>query len=234
MSEALQFAETTLQEGALIFMALVYTLRLRWIFKRFPAGKERQGSTGNPNTTPKKGFLYSWAIIGMPWVMESSRTKPITYGMFVIFHVGVVVAIAESFIIPYAPGFLAANPWLTTVIQVSCGAACVVGVLRFIRRVSDKGMRAISSPDDYFSLLLLTVWFAFAALAGSNNAAAGEGILLTYFWMTAFFLVYVPFSKISHYLYYPITRYYFGKSMGNRGTYPIVKSAPGYVESAGK
>jgi len=51
--------------------------------------------------------------------------------------------------------------------------------------------------------------------------AAGEGILLAYFLLTAFFLVYVPFSKISHYLYYPFTRYYFGKSMGRRGVYPI-------------
>jgi hypothetical protein len=42
-----------------------------------------------------------------------------------------------------------------------------------------------------------------------------------YFFLTAFFLIFVPFSKISHYLYYPITRYYFGKSMGYRGVYPI-------------
>jgi hypothetical protein len=31
----------------------------------------------------------------------------------------------------------------------------------------------------------------------------------------------VPFSKISHYLYYPFTRYYLGKSLGYRGVYPI-------------
>jgi hypothetical protein len=38
--------------------------------------------------------------------------------------------------------------------------------------------------------------------------------------------VYVPFSKISHYLYYPFTRYYFGKSMGYRGVYPLKRSSP--------
>ena len=87
-----------------------------------------------------------------------------------------------------------------------------------IRRVSDKHMRAISTPDDYFSLLLLTVWFFFATLSVPNN---GGWIQNTYFILTAFFLIYVPFSKISHYLYYPFTRYYFGKTMGYRGTYPI-------------
>ena len=79
-------------------------------------------------------------------------------------------------------------------------------------------MRAISTPDDYFSLILLTVWFLFATLSVPNNGGTTQ---IVYFILTAFFLVYVPFSKISHYLYYPFTRYYFGKSMGFRGTYPI-------------
>ena len=47
------------------------------------------------------------------------------------------------------------------------------------------------------------------------------GVLLTYFLLTAFFLVYVPFSKISHYLYYPFTRYWLGRSLGYRGVFPI-------------
>ena len=90
-----------------------------------------------------------------------------------------------------------------------------------VRRVGSPYMRAISSPDDYFSLALLTVWLLSAGLAAPNDAAAGEGVLLTFFLSTAFFLVYVPFSKISHYLYYPFTRYYLGKTMGHRGVYPI-------------
>ncbi len=83
-------------------------------------------------------------------------------------------------------------------------------------------MRKISSPDDYFSLMLLTSWFFFAFLAAPNSLENGETIILVYFILTAFFLIYVPFSKISHYLYYPFTRYWFGKSMGYRGVYPIV------------
>jgi nitrate reductase gamma subunit len=87
--------------------------------------------------------------------------------------------------------------------------------------LSDPFLRQISTPDDYFSLILLTVWLFVSIWAVPNRPDQGEGPLLTYFIMTAFFLVYVPFSKISHYLYYPFTRYYFGKSMGYRGVYPI-------------
>jgi nitrate reductase gamma subunit len=219
MSDFLHFSEHTLQEVALAIMAIVYTFRIVW-FLRFSAGKERQGQTGSSRTTPTKGFVYSWANIAMPWAMESTRTKSFLYAQFVIFHLGVVAAITLSFVIPYGPGILE-NSAVVLIFQLFIGAACLVGILRFIRRVSDPYMRAISSPDDYFSLVLLTIWFFFGVLAAPNNLAQSEWHLLTFFLLTAFFLIYVPFSKISHYLYYPFTRYYFGKTMGYRGVYPI-------------
>jgi len=219
MSDTLHFAEHTLQEAALAFMAIVYIIRIFWL-TRFKTGRERQPATGLPNTTKTKGILYSWANIVMPWAMESTRTKWFIYSQFVVFHLGVTAAIALSFIIPYAPGVLEL-PSLVLAFQVIIGAAFVVSILRIIRRLSDRYLRAISSPDDYFCLILLTVWFFFAALAAPNNIESGEGVILTYFILTAFFLIYVPFSKISHYLYYPFTRYYFGKTMGYRGIYPM-------------
>lgn len=219
MSESLHFAEHTLQEIALVFMAIVYTTRLVWLL-HYKAGGDRQAPTGPPGTTPRRGFIYSWANIAMPWAMESTRTKFFMYVQFVFFHVGVAAAIGLSFIIPYGPGWLHSGV-LTLILQVFIGAAFLVGVRRIIRRISDPYMRAISSPDDYFSLLLLTVWFGFAFFAVPNNSSGGEWHLMTYFYLTAFFLVYVPFSKISHYLYYPFTRYYLGRTMGHRGVYPM-------------
>ncbi len=222
MSESLLFAETTLQEVALAIMTVVYISRLIWWF-RFKAGKERQPETGAPSTTKAKGIVYSWANILMPWAMESTRRRLFNYLQFVLFHVGVVAAIGLSFVIPYLPGLLEAA-WLVTALQAAIGAAFVVGIYRILRRIARPVMRMISSPDDYFSLVLLTTWFAFAFLAVPNQWQQGETLLLVYFWITAFFLIYVPFSKISHYLYYPFTRYWFGKSMGYRGVYPIVHS----------
>jgi nitrate reductase gamma subunit len=220
MSELLHFSEHTLQEVALGFMALVYTTRIAW-FLRFKAGGERQASTGTPKrTTPKRGILYSWANVAMPWAMESTRRQYLIYAQFVIFHLGVTAAIGLSFVIPYWPHLLESQT-LVLILQIIIGAAFLVGVIRIFRRVGNNYMRAISSPDDYFSLLLLTVWFFFATLAVPNNTSGGEWHLLTYFILTAFFLIYVPFSKISHYLYYPFTRYYLGKTMGHRGVYPV-------------
>jgi nitrate reductase gamma subunit len=221
MSDLLRFSEHTLQELALGFMALVYITRIVW-FLRFKAGGERQGPTGAPTTTPTKGILHSWANIAMPWAMESTRANLFLYVQFVIFHLGVTAAIVMSFMIPDGPGLLGSTV-VVWVMQVVIGAAFGVGIIRIIRRAGSPYMRAISSPDDYFSLVLLTVWFLSAVLAAPNDdqTTAGQWSLLSFFILTAFFLVYVPFSKISHYLYYPFTRYYFGKTMGYRGVYPI-------------
>ena len=218
MDDFLNFSKYRLQEVALVFMALVYTTRIIW-FLRFKAGGERQAPTGSPNTTPAKGILYSWGNVAMPWAMESTRTKKFMYAQFVIFHLGVTAAIALSFIIPYAKNLLEI-PLVVPVLQGLIGAAFVVGIMRIIRRVASPYMRAISSPDDYFSLVLLTVWFLSAVIAAPNDDSGGEWHLLSFFILTAFFLIYVPFSKISHYLYYPFTRYYFGKTMGHRGVVP--------------
>ena len=228
MSALLHFSEHTLQEVALVFMAITYALRLRWLF-RFKAGKERQASTATWADGRRKGIVYSLGLIAMPWAMESTRKNLLLYVQFVLFHLGVVAAISLSFVIPYAPHWLEAS-WLVVMMQWTIGAAFVVGLLRIVRRVSQPVMRKISSPDDYFSLLLLTVCFFFGVLAAPNQTESGEGVLLAFFLLTAFFLAYVPFSKISHYLYYPITRYYFGKTMGHRGTYPAPgQSAPASV-----
>jgi len=219
VSGLLHFSEHTLQEAALIFMAIVYTLRLRWLL-RFKAGRERQAPTGLPETSKARGIIYSWANIAMPWAMESTRTKVFVYVQFVVFHLGVAASIALSFIIPYVPKLLELS-FFVRIFQIIIGTAFLVGILRIIRRVKSVYLRAISAPDDYFSLALLTSWFFLAFLSVPNSTAGGEWHLIAFFLLTAFFLIYVPFSKISHYLYYPFARYYFGKTMGHRGVYPI-------------
>ncbi|MFH2204988.1 MAG: hypothetical protein ABIJ96_17905 [Elusimicrobiota bacterium] len=221
MSGLLHFAETRLQEAALVWMACVYAFKIRWLLS-FKDGKDGSIATGMGAVDKETGKWYSMANIVMPWAMESTRKNPFFYLQFVLFHLGVVASISMSFVIPYMP-FLLKNALVVKVIQGLCATACVIGIGRMIRRIVRPVMRLISTPDDYFSLALLTVWFAVATLAAPNDISGGEGIMLTYFFMTAFFLIYVPFSKISHYLYYPFTRFWIGRALAKRGVYPPVK-----------
>jgi nitrate reductase gamma subunit len=127
-----------------------------------------------------------------------------------------------SFLIPYAPGTIASPPAVIA-LRVIFAAAVLIGLARLFRRVRDPYVRTISTPDDYFSLTLLIVWLAFSFLAAPNQPQPSDWPLLAYFFLTAFFLAYVPFSKISHYLYYPFARWYLGKTLGYRGVYPLQK-----------
>jgi nitrate reductase gamma subunit len=220
-SPLLHFAEDTLQVSALLFMAVLYTLKVRWILK-FPAGRDRQAPSGNLHTNAARGARYSLANIAMPWAMSSTRQHPWLYAQFAIFHLGVAASIGMSFLIPYAPQAIA-SPAATLALQALFAAALLAGATRMVRRIANPYLRSISSPDDYFSLGLLLVWLFSSILAAPNDRGAGEGALLVYFFLTAFFLVYVPFSKISHYIYYPFARWYLGKTLGHRGVYPVLQ-----------
>jgi nitrate reductase gamma subunit len=214
MSKLLSVLENEVQIAALLFMAVVYVFRLIWIF-RFASKKERTFPAGSSTA----GIGYSLVNIAMPWAMESTRKRPWFYVQFVIFHLGVVAAITATFIIPYQPALFEVKA-LALVFQVIIGAACLVGLLRLFRRVRNPALRLISTADDYLSIILMIIFFAAGVLAVPNEFRKAEWPIAVFFGLTAFFLIYVPFSKICHYLYYPFSRYFLGRTLGHRGTWP--------------
>ncbi len=208
---------------ALGIMAAVYTTRLLWLFK-FPAGRDRQ-LPGTRGTTDKGPALYSMANVAMPWAMESTREHGGFYLTFVIFHLGVAAGIFLAFVSSlYRP--LVEIPAVGYAFIAIIGAAFLVSVARVFRRFTNPVIRLISSPDDYFCVLMLTVWFLTGVLAQAHfiGLLPSAWYLVIFLAATSFFLIYVPFSKISHYLYYPFTRYWIGKTLGHRGSMPAVRS----------
>ena len=214
MSEFLRILENEVQIIALSFMGIVYIIRLAWMF-HFKAGQEITMPVGDAKT----GVAYSMMNVVMPWSMESARRNWSFYVQFVIFHLGVILGITATFIIPYWPDLFNIKV-IVVIFQVVLTAATAVGIIRLIRRIANPVMRLISTPDDYFSLVVMTLFFASGVFAMPNTYEVSETPLIIFFIMTTFFLIYVPFSKISHYLYYPFTRYFLGKTMGHRGVFP--------------
>ncbi len=221
MSPFLRVLENEIQIAALLFMAIVYTARLVWLF-RFKSSREQTFREGSE----RAGIAYSFLNIALPWAVESSRKKPVLYIQFVVFHIGVAAAIAATFIIPYAPGVFEVRAVALT-FQIVLGAAFIVGLMRFYRRLRTPAVRLISSADDYASLLLMILYFALAILAIPNDYRNSEWPLLLFFGLTAIFLVYVPFSKIGHYIYYPFAHFFLGRSLGRRGVFPVKRRSRG-------
>jgi len=212
--------------AALGVMGLVYTLRVRWLLQ-FKNAKDRS-APGNPaRTNAQKGAMYSLANVAMPWSMESTRKGFPFYLSFVVFHLGVVAGISLAFLSTIRPDIFRV-PAVAWTAGTMTGAAFLVAVYRVFRRTLRPVMRLISTPDDYFSLLMLTCWFALGTVTAAHLGGAerfhSETILIAYLLLTSFFLIYVPFSKISHYLYYPFTRYWIGRALGHRGSLPFSRA----------
>lgn len=212
---------------ALAVMAVVYTLKIRWLLA-FNLGKDKS-APGNPGQSNKqRGARYALFNVAMPWSMESTRSPKgfIFYISFVIFHLGVVAGITLAFVSTIAPDFLRlpAVSWIMMSLLIG---AFLVSLYRILRRMMRPLMRLISTPDDYFSLFMLTVWFGLGACTQAYLVGmwgmTSETLLIAYLYLTSFFLLYVPFSKISHYLYYPFTRTYIGRALGHRGSYPVAR-----------
>jgi nitrate reductase gamma subunit len=201
---------------AIAFMAVVYAMKVRWLL-RFKASVERTPARGSET----RGVRFAMTTIAMPWELPSTRTHWVRWVEFAVFHVGVAAAIGLTFVMPYWPSVVQPAPVVLTV-QLVFGVAALAALSRLWRRLARPEMRLITSPDDFFSLALLIAWLVAGILAAPQRS---EPSLVAFFGLTAFFLVYVPFSKISHYIYWPLIRYYVGRHLGHRGAYPT-KTVP--------
>ncbi|MEW6110579.1 MAG: hypothetical protein AB1664_00490 [Thermodesulfobacteriota bacterium] len=212
VSYALYVLQEPVQYLALSFMALMYIIKISQLLKKpFPA--ERAELKGDRVS----GAVYSLTNVLRPWDMESTSKHLYFYTEFMIFHVAVALTIGSTFLIPLAPQIM--TPTVTAVFMLFMAAAFLIGLRRIYRRLTVPEIRIISTPDDYFAILLMTVFFGVGVVTmwlwiGGHPETAWMWV---FFLMTTFFLIYVPFSKISHYVLYPFGRVNFGMIFGGRG-----------------
>jgi hypothetical protein len=215
--------------AGLLFMAVVYAFKIRWILKFTPVSERTK-----PRGDHGAGIRYSFATLVNPTLMESTAKHPMRWVQFVIFHIGVTVGITATIIMPHAESFFW-QPAVAWTLRGVLAAAFLVGCVRLYRRLFDKVMRPITHGDDLFAVAIMVLWFAtaffgIAPLFGPATSVDSYshpadlwavGIL---FALTSFLLFYVPFSKISHYIFWPFQRYYIGKHFGHRGVYPKIRA----------
>ena len=206
----LQFVEYELQAIALTWMAALYTIKI-YQLSRLPMPWEREPKKGRPGL----GIAYSYGTIFMPWAMESSRKHLWRWLEFGIYHIGALVAIVNTFTFPFAPQLMT-QP-VRWIFALLIGAAIPVGIIRLVRRITRPELRIISTPDDYFSLISLEFFFLSAVMVLITDTPFWR---MTYFLITAGFLFYVPFSKISHYIYFFFSHFLTGRRYGWRGVLP--------------
>jgi hypothetical protein len=212
VSHALFILQEPVQYVCLTFMAAMYAIKIYQLMKK-PGPPEKAELKGDRFA----GAIESLANILRPWSMESTRSHMYFYCEFMVFHIAVALTIGSTFFIPLTPGLM--TPTVTGIIMVFQGLAFLIGLRRIYRRYTDPRIRIISSVDDYFAIFLMTAFFliGFITMWLWIEGRPETGWMWIFFLMTTFFLLYVPFSKISHYVLYPFGRVMYGQIFGGRG-----------------
>ena len=156
-----------------------------------------------------RGVLYAFTLGMVPWAKESARLHWVAYIRGILFHLAIFLGVA----------LLVASPWLVqipTQVRLSTAAileiGAVLGLAGFWIRWREPALRRLSTPDDYASLALATLFLA----CGGLSAAIVK--FLPVFWIiSGITLAYVPFSKLRHFVYFFYARIYFGLVFGHRG-----------------
>ncbi|NOY67916.1 MAG: hypothetical protein GXP53_00250 [Deltaproteobacteria bacterium] len=201
----------------LLFMIVAYSYKIYQIFQ-YPSAKEGTPPRGDH----QKAIRYSYMTLAMPWELDTQKHHMYRYVEFALFHIAMAVGIGFAFILPMAHEFMK-NSFIIGFSKLFFVLGFLIGISRLARRVYSPAMRRISTLDDYFCLMLLTLWMFSGILAAPLKS---ELFLFAYYFFATFFLFYVPFSKISHYVYFFFIKYYVGKHFGHRGTFPKKGSMP--------
>ncbi len=212
VSNALRILEEPIQYVCLTWMATLYAIKIYQLLKK-PLPPEKAELKGDRVA----GALHALTNVLRPWDMESTSKHPFFYAEFMIFHIAVALTIGSTFFIPLVPGLM--TPLVTKVIMTFMGLAFLIGIRRIIRRLIVPEIKIITTFDDMFAITLMTTFFLVGFIAMNQWLAGikGDTMMWAFFLMTTFFLIYVPFSKISHYVLYPFGRIHFGLIFGGRG-----------------
>jgi hypothetical protein len=190
-------------------LVILYTIRLIILLKM----KKATDKSPNPKGDLGKGIWEAFITLAAPWKMSSTRRHWTYYLQFMFFHIGLAFNISLAYLITYAAPFMTAP--VRTVFIVFIGLGTLAGVIRIFNRFLRAEMRAISSFDDYFALILLFI-FNVGGILALLGLAWGSYV---YFAVIFIFLVYAAFSKIHHYLYYPFARIIYGKDAARKGLF---------------
>ncbi|MEW6033698.1 MAG: hypothetical protein AB1603_02455 [Chloroflexota bacterium] len=157
----------------------------------------------------RAGVVYALTVGMMPWKKESTRKHWVDYLRGILFHVGAFAGIIVVLLsLWWGDGPLAYRLLFGAAVAIGL----VAGVLGLLVRVSNDNLRALSRADDYISPALVTAFLlaALGFLLGAWSRAA-------FYLVTSVVLLYLPFSKVRHCVYFFFSRSYFGNLFGRRG-----------------
>lgn len=182
-------------------------------------GKPKDLSVKSGDVT--QGVIYANTVAMSPTHKESAYLHLPTYAAGIIYHLGTFLSIL-LFILSFFELNIWYPEWLNLILALCLSASTLCGITLIVKRLNNKNLKSLSNPDDYLSNLFTTLFqcagIAFLLTGGMSNTWHA-----VYYIVASILLIYMPFGKLKHLLYYFSARYHLGFFYGWRGTWPPKK-----------
>ena len=214
-----------------VALILCFTLCLIHFIKLVKLGAPKD--LAEPSGDITAGVIYSNTGAMSPKNKESAYKHFPTYTAGIVFHLGTFLALVCFLLLLFDSvwGFFFRNIIFSSLIALAVWVSSFCGTGLFIKRLTSKKLRPISNMDDYFSIILVTLFHLSSAILFTTFVFHDyfheffprnfhEGIICAYYLIATLLFLYLPFGKLKHTVYYFAARFHLGFFYGIRGTWP--------------
>jgi nitrate reductase gamma subunit len=210
------------QVALLVFVAgmlyrLVRILSLGWRADRVPA---RGSKAGGAAVSFLKGIVI-WPFI--PWVKNTFARNPLIYLAGGLFHLGLFVVIflgaAHELVWKSLLGF----GWPTLplpIVDWLAAGAIVAMIALFINRLVNPVLKLISGPAEWANLLFVFLPMITGYMLTHHIGPPYQNMFAVHMLSVDVLLIWIPLSRISHFMFYFFSKAIHGADFGKRAVTP--------------
>lgn len=205
-----------LQIVSLIALAFCFVMMLGHFVRIIRLGKPKDFSV--PSGSVAKGVAYANTAAMMPANKESAYMHLPTYAAGIIYHLGTFLSLL-LFVLSLFNLNTYYPQWLSLAMAACLLVSGVCGTVLLIKRFVNKNLHSLANPDDYLSNFFTTL-LHFATACYLAFAGCCCSVPYIYYISATLLLVYMPFGKLRHVVYYFAARYHLGFFYGWRNVWP--------------
>jgi len=200
-----------------MFYRLVRVLHLGWQSDKVPPkGSAAQGIV--------KSYLKGFLVLPFwPWVKNTFERNPVTYLAGALFHLGLftVLLLGTAHMLVWKSLIGFGWPTLPMPIVDWLAAGAIVAMMALlINRVVNPVMRLITGPAEWINWLVVFVPMVTGYIMTHHLFLTYDRAFTLHMLSVDILLIWIPLSRISHFMFYLFSRTIHGSQFGKRSVSP--------------
>ena len=161
--------------------------------------------------------LRSIAFWTVPFASTSMRMRPAFVTLSYLFHICLILTpiLTVGHVMLWKESWGVSLWTLPDSLSKVMSVIVIIGGIAFVmRRIADPTVRLVSSASDFVLVALVLAPFV-TGLMAYYQILAYDIVIIIHMWTGAIWLAMIPFTRIAHMLYFPLTRAYMGCEFGH-------------------